>query len=67
MLILEAGEICPYGMRCPYNNSGAPCHGTLSSRMNRFECKFVKDGKILKDAGTRIPGDRTGNMKIIME
>lgn len=67
MLILEAGEVCPYSARCPYNNGMSPCYGTMSTRKNRFECKYVKDGKIIKDSGGRIPGDKTGKMKIIME
>ena len=69
MLILEVGEVCPYATSCPHNNNSmitTPCFGTLLDRKSRYECKFVVNGKILKD-GSRIPGDQTGKMKIIME
>jgi hypothetical protein len=70
MLILEAGEVCPHAATCPYNNNSVittPCFGSLSSRKTKFECKFVVNGRVLKDAGTRIPGDQTGKMKVIIE
>jgi hypothetical protein len=69
MLVLEAGEICPYSSRCPYNNTSqfGPCHGTLSTRSNTFTCSYVKDGKISEGQSPRLPGDKTGRMNIIME
>lgn len=67
MLILEAGEVCPYGHRCPHNVNaiGTPCHGTLSSRSNKFTCDLVENG-VIKD-GFRVPGDQTGKMKVIID
>jgi hypothetical protein len=69
MLILEAGEVCPFGNRCPYNSNGltGPCQGTLSSRQNKFTCEYVQNGKIVEGGSTRLSDDKTGNMKIIME
>lgn len=64
-LILEAGEQCPYGRRCPYNTSNQ-CWGAKNDRSVRFNCSHVKDGKIL-EGGSRLKDDQTGQMKIIME
>lgn len=69
-MILEAGEICPFAAQCPYNNNSVmnqPCQGALKSRDVKFTCEFVVNGQIIKDAGTRIPGDKTGKMKVILE
>lgn len=71
MLILEAGEICPFANRCPHSNStitNEPCYGTIPSRNNRFTCEYVQNGQLITDGTTpRIPGDKTGKMKIIMD
>jgi hypothetical protein len=70
MMILEAGEVCPYGRRCPHNNgtmSSTVCYGTISTRPHKFECKFVVNGQILTDSGTITPGDKTGKMRVILE
>lgn len=70
MLVLEAGKVCPYGNNCPYNNNSVistPCLGTIPTRKTKFECAFVVNGKVIKDAGARIPGDQTGKMKIIYD
>ena len=64
-LILEAGEKCPYGARCPYNTQHE-CMGAMDSRPARFNCSYVKDGKIV-EGGSRNRLDQTGKMKIIME
>lgn len=68
-MILEAGQICPHKNVCPYATTtvGEPCHGTFSERQNRFTCDFVINGKVVTDVGTRLPGDKTGRMKVIME
>jgi hypothetical protein len=67
MLVLKEGEVCPYSARCPYriNALGDPCHGTLSTRNNTFTCEFVVGGEI-KEGQTRVPGDKTGKMKVIL-
>lgn len=69
MLVLESKEVCPYSAGCPYSTDamGNPCYGTLSSRNNKFVCNYVENGQIIKDASPRIPGDKTGSMKVIME
>ena len=64
-LILESGEKCPYGARCPYNTLNE-CLGARQERNTRFNCSFVKDGKIV-EGGVRNRYDQTGGMKIIME
>jgi hypothetical protein len=69
MLVLEAGEVCPHAATCPHNNNSVintPCFGTVSSRKCKFECHFVVNGQIRKE-GSRVPGDQTGKMKVIME
>lgn len=70
MLILEAGEVCPYANRCPHNNCvvnpNSCCFGALKDRKTQFTCEFVKDGKIAENK-TRIPGDQTGKMRVLME
>lgn len=70
MLVLEAGQICPYGNSCPYNNNNVRasiCQGTLKSRNNKFTCEFVVNGQLIKDMGVRLPEDKTGKMKIIID
>jgi len=68
-MILEAGQICPHSSRCPHalTTIKEPCRGTLSTRNNTFTCSFVVNGELLTNSGTRIPGDQTGKMKVIME
>lgn len=69
MMILEIGQICPYKNTCPHGvtTMGVPCHGTWATRPNKFFCNYVIDGKIVDNMGSRLPGDKTGQMKIIME
>ncbi len=64
-LILEAGETCPYGARCPYNTNNE-CMGAKAGRNIRFNCSYVKNGQIV-EGGSRNKHDQTGQMKIIME
>lgn len=68
-MILEAGKKCPYGDVCPYNNSSisGPCYGAASNRETEFTCEFVVNGQIIKDAGVRLPQDKTGKMKVILD
>lgn len=66
MLILQEGEICPYGNRCPYNTDKT-CHGALPSRGNIFNCDYVQNGQIIETGSPRLTGDKTGRMKVIME
>lgn len=68
MMTLGEGQVCPYGVNCPYNVNalGEPCHGTMASRKNTFTCDYVINGKIIEDGSPRIPGDKTGRMKVIM-
>lgn len=65
MLILEAGKVCQYGHRCPYNRMNE-CWGAKSSRNVTFTCSYVKDGQIL-EGGFRSPHDKTGRMTILNE
>lgn len=69
MMILKEKELCPHSCRCPYNINalGEPCHGTMLSRTNEFICDYVVNGQIITDGSPRIPGDKTGRMKVIME
>lgn len=64
-LILEAGQPCPHGSRCPYNKDNE-CMGAKAERNVRFNCSYVKNGQIV-EGGSRNRYDQTGNMKIIME
>jgi hypothetical protein len=66
-MILESGEVCPYGHRCPLNSQLSPCYGTRPERLNMFECEYVVNGKLIADSGFRNPLDKTGRMKVIME
>lgn len=70
MLILKEGHVCQFASTCKYNNpvglSGL-CQGANSARQTEFTCQYVIDGKIVEDQGIRIPADKTGKMKIIME
>ena len=69
MMILEKGEMCPYSSQCPHNNNNLSmsCFGANPNRDNKFTCEFVVNGQILNNGNTRLPGDKTGKMKIIME
>lgn len=64
-LILEAGEICPHSSNCPYNKENE-CWGARTDRTLKFNCSFVKNGKIIEGAA-RNRYDQTGQMKILME
>ncbi len=66
MLVLKEQEICPYASQCPYNTDVNPCFGARTNRPNKFFCEFVINGKI-KEGGTRLPQDKTGRMKVLME
>lgn len=68
MLILKQGETCPLSSQCPYSDPqfSGPCQGTLKERKTTFRCSYVVDGKITKGA-PRVPGDKTGQMKVILE
>jgi hypothetical protein len=66
MMILKEYEVCSLSMHCKYNSSDG-CGGAKSGRDNEFICDYVKDGKILDGHSMRIPGDKTGRMKIILE
>ncbi len=67
MLIIEAMEVCKFSNECPYNNPQGTCYGAIKDRAHFFECEFVINGQIIRDAGVRNPLDQTGKMKIIME
>ena len=69
MMILESGQVCPYANKCQFSLTtiGEPCRGVLPSRKTKFTCTFVVDGEIVPGNESRIPGDQTGRMKVIME
>ena len=66
-MILESGEACKFASNCPYNEPHGRCQGALSTRKNRFECKYVVNGQLITDGVSRNPLDQTGKMKVIME
>jgi hypothetical protein len=66
MMILKENEVCPFSKQCPYNIN-FDCFGSIPNRKTVFTCNYVKNGKILEGQGIRLPGDKTGNMRVIME
>lgn len=70
VMVLEKGKVCLYAEKCPYNrgvSESGKCYGARSDRDTEFFCEFVVDGKIILDAGVRLPQDKTGKMKILVE
>lgn len=70
VMVLEKDKICPHAESCPYNRTSSEmgkCYGARGDRDTEFFCEFVVNGKILKDAGVRLPQDKTGKMKILVE
>lgn len=65
MLVLKVGRICPFAAQCKYNQNGQ-CWGAKPNRDYEFSCEYVVNGQIL-EGGSRIPGDKTGKMKVILE
>ena len=65
-MLLKENEVCPLASQCPYNVMDS-CYGARSNRKTKFTCDYVKNGKILKNQQMRIPQDRTGRMKVLME
>lgn len=66
-MILKEGEVCPFASNCPYHiGTAGPCYGAISTRMNEFKCEYVVNGRIV-EGGVRLPADKTGKMKVIME
>lgn len=66
MMILNEREMCPHSSICSYNINGT-CQGANPQRTVKFTCEWVKNGKIIEGQGVRLPGDKTGKMKVIME
>jgi len=66
-MILEKTEVCHLGNNCPYNDPYGTCFGVNKNRNRTFECDYVINGQIIRDAGVRLPLDQTGKMKVIME
>lgn len=67
IMMLESGEVCSLSNNCPYNEPYGRCQGSLSTRRNQFECKYVVNGKLITDGMGHNPLDQTGKMKVIME
>lgn len=72
MIVLEAGQMCPHQIQCPYNTTKHGgvflCQGANPARQNAFTCDHVGDnGKIAEGKIMRNPNDKTGKMKVIME
>ena len=67
MMILESKQVCHLGNGCPYNEPYGNCMGVHSERSTKFQCDYVMNGQIIRDAGVRLPQDQTGKMKVIME
>lgn len=66
MIVLNENEICSLASQCPYNSTDS-CYGARANRGTKFTCEYVKNGKILEGQPMRMPQDKTGKMKIIME
>jgi len=66
MMILKENEVCPLASQCPYNSTDS-CYGAKTNRGSKFTCDYVENGKILEGQSIRMPGDKTGRMKVIME
>lgn len=65
-IILTENEVCSLATQCPYNSTDS-CWGARANRNSVFTCEYVKNGKIIKDQPMRMPQDKTGKMKVIME
>jgi len=65
-MILNEKQVCPHASRCPYNSTST-CQGANPQREVTFTCEWVTDGIIDEGHGTRLTGDKTGKMKVIME
>lgn len=66
-MILKEGEACHLAFNCPYHiGATGPCYGASSQRQNEFQCEYVVNGQIV-EGGVRLPADKTGKMKVIME
>jgi len=66
MLSLKENQVCPHSSKCPYNKLNQ-CYGANSTRSWEFKCEWVVHGRIVEGQGVRLPGDKTGQMKVIME
>ncbi len=64
MIILKEHQVCPEKARCPHADG---CYGTNKERSNKFTCEFIDDDGNINEGGVRIPQDKTGKMKVIME
>lgn len=65
MMILKEYQQCQLRNNCPYNKFNE-CFGARVNRPTEFICEFVVNGKIL-NGGQRLPGDKTGKMKLIVD
>lgn len=63
MLILEIGEICKFGFKCPYAET---CQGLKKNRLNKFTCSFRDKNNNIMNGEIRLKDDQTGKMKVIM-
>lgn len=67
MMLLKENQPCPLAAQCQYHvGPGGPCYGAKANRPNVFECEYVINGRIV-EGGSKVPGDQTGKMKVIME
>lgn len=66
-MILEVRQVCHLANSCPYNDPYGTCHGCHADRPREFHCDYVVNGQLIRDAGVRLPQDKTGRMKVIME
>jgi len=69
-MILEKNKVCPYANSCSYNKNmigNEICYGARSNRDTEFICEYVVNGKIVENAGIRLPQDKTGKLKILVE
>jgi hypothetical protein len=69
-MILEAHKVCPHVNTCPYKGGSVTsemCYGARSDRNVEFTCDYVVNGQVIVNAGIRLPQDKTGKMKVIME
>lgn len=66
MLVLESNQICPFSLKCPYNNLEL-CYGARADRNRTFVCNFVNENGEFLENQYRNQYDQTGKMKIILE
>jgi len=67
MMVLKEFQACHLAENCIYHiPPRGPCWGARGDRPNEFHCEYVINGRIV-EGGIRLPDDKTGRMKVILE